>query len=77
MSEQVFLLTITLVLLAILLLFGIRAYSAVQQAKYRAAGSADAAHTAETARALASIDASLADLRSRVAVIEQILKQVD
>ncbi|MBB3224674.1 hypothetical protein [Pseudoduganella umbonata] len=71
MSEQVFLLTISLVLLAILLLFGIRAYSAVQQAKYRAAGNADTAH------ALASIDASLADLRQRIAAIEQILKQVD
>lgn len=77
MSEHVFLMTIFMVVAAILLVFGIRAYSAVQQAKYRAAGSADATQAAETARTLASIDASLAELRLRVAAIEQILKQVD
>lgn len=77
MSEQVFLLTISLVLVAILLVFGIRAYSAVQQAKYRAAGSVDAGQAADTARTLASIDASLAELRLRTAAIEQILRQVD
>lgn len=77
MSEQVFLLTITLVILAILLVFGIRAYSAIQQAKYRAASSVNASEFAEMARVLSSIDASLGDLRMRVTVIEQILKQVD
>ncbi|WBS03971.1 hypothetical protein OU994_06690 [Pseudoduganella sp. SL102] len=77
MSEHVFLLTIFLVAVAVLLVFGMRSYSAVQQAKYRAAGSADATQAAETARTLASIDASLADLRQRIAAIERILAQVD
>ena len=71
MSEHVFLFTIFMVLAAILLVFGIRAFSAIQQARYRARASED------TARTLASIDAALADLRTRIAAIEQILKQVD
>lgn len=77
MSDHIFLLTISLVLLTILLAFGMRAYSAVQQAKYRSTGSADAALAADTARSLASIDASLADVRSRLAAIERVLAQVD
>jgi hypothetical protein len=71
MSEHVFLSTIFMVLAAILLVFGIRAYSAIAQAKYRARADDEAV------RALASIDASLIDLRERIAAIERILQQVD
>jgi hypothetical protein len=71
MSEHVFLMTIFMVLAAILLVFGIRAFSAVQQAKYRARADE------ESLRALTSIDTSLAELRDRIAAIERILKQVD
>ncbi|QGZ41282.1 hypothetical protein IP92_00204 [Pseudoduganella flava] len=71
MSEHVFLFTIFMVLAAVLLVFGIRAFSAIAQAKYRARADG------ESARTLASIDASLVELRERIAAIERILRQVD
>jgi hypothetical protein len=85
MSESIYLLSIGLPLGTILLIFAMRYFSAVQQAKARlanddayrqlAAKAADA--QAETAVALASIDATLADLKSRLASLEKILKEVE
>jgi hypothetical protein len=85
MSESIYLLSIGLPLGTILLIFAMRYFSAVQQAKARlanddayrqlAARAADA--QAETAVALSSIDATLADLKSRLASLEKILKEVE
>lgn len=85
MSESVYLLTICLPLATILLVFGMRYFSAVQQAKarlanddaYRQIAAQAAAAQARTATALSSIDATLADLRSRLAMVEKMLKEVE
>ena len=85
MSETLYLLTICLPLATILLVFGMRYFSAVQQAKARLANDAAyrqiaaqaASAQADTALALSSIDATLADLKARVAAVEHILKAVE
>ena len=85
MSERVYLLTICLPLATILLVFGMRYLSAVMQAKarlasdeaYRQLAEKSAASQAAAATALTSIDATLAELKARVAGVEKILKEVD
>jgi hypothetical protein len=85
MSERVYLLTICLPLATILLVFGMRYLSAVMQARARLASDeayrqlaekTAASHTA-AATALASIDATLAELKARVAGVEKVLKEVE
>ncbi|QNM96015.1 hypothetical protein [Chitinimonas koreensis] len=85
MDVSIYLLTICLPLLTVLLVFGMRYLSAVQQAKLRFGH--DEAHRQlaeqalaaqrETAAVVASIDANLADVRARLLAIEQILKAVE
>ncbi|MBA5636300.1 hypothetical protein H3H37_04460 [Duganella sp. LX20W] len=85
MSESVFLLTICLPLITIIVVFGMRSYAAIQQAKarlandnaYRQLAEQAAAAQAETARRLASMDAALGELKSRVATVEKVLKEVE
>lgn len=85
MSETIFLLTIALPLATVLLVFGMKYFSAVQQARARLANDeayrrvAEQAATAQaaSARALISIDATLSDLKTRLVQVEQILKQVE
>ncbi len=85
MSENLYLLTICLPLATILLIFGMRYFSAVQQAKarlandegYRQLAAKAAAAQADTATALSSIDATLADVKSRLTVVEKVLKEVE
>ncbi|MDB5756103.1 MAG: hypothetical protein JWP34_2080 [Massilia sp.] len=85
MSENLYLLSICLPLATFVLIFGMRYFSAVQQAKFRFASDeayrqvaerAVAAQT-EAATTLASIDATLSDLKMRLMVIEKVLKEVD
>lgn len=85
MSVSVYLLTICLPLAAIVLVFGMRSYATIQQAKahqandndYRQLAEQAAAAQAETARRLASMDAALGELKSRVATVEKVLKEVE
>jgi len=85
MSEHLFLLTICLVLGTILLVFGMRYFSAAQQAKarlanddaYRKIAEKAVAVQSENATALSSIQASLADVRTRLTAVEKILKEVE
>ena len=85
MSETIFLLTIGLPLLTILLVFGMKYFAAIQQAKarlssdeaYRQVAAQAAAAQAETATALASMGALLADLKTRLAAVEKMLKEVE
>jgi predicted negative regulator of RcsB-dependent stress response len=85
MHEHVYLLTIGLPLLTILLVFGMRYYAAVQQAKarlanddaYRAIAEKAASTQADTANALEAMNVTLADLKSRLAAVEKILKEVE
>lgn len=85
MSEHVYFLTISLPLATMLLIFGMKYFSAAQQAKARLANDeayrqiaaqAIAAQT-ETAKTLASIDATLADLKARLSGVEKLLKEVE
>ena len=85
MSERVFLITISLPLATVLLIFGMRYLSVVLQARarlandeaYRQLAEKTAASQAAAASALVSIDATLSELKARVAGIEKILKEVD
>ena len=85
MSESLYLLSISLVLVTILLVFGMRAFSAVQQAKVRNASDAAyrqiaekaVASASENTTALSSIQAALADVRTRLTAIEKVLKEVE
>lgn len=85
MSETIFLLTISIPLVTILLIFGMKYVAAVQQARARIASDkayqllaekAAAAH-AETAASLAVLRTTLADVQQRVTVIEKVLKEVE
>ena len=85
MSEHLYLLSIGLFFGTILLVFGIRAFSAIQQAKVRNASEAAYRQIAEEAvtaasentTVLASIQAALADVRTRLTAIEKVLKEVE
>jgi hypothetical protein len=71
MSESVYFLTICLPLATILIVFGMRYFALVQQARAQAAGNIDGN------AALQAISASLADVQARLAAIEKILKAVE
>lgn len=84
MSEHLYLLSICLPLVTILLVFGMRYFAAIQQAKarlanddaYRQIAEKAAAAQSETVAALSAIQASLEDVRSRLTAVEKILKDV-
>jgi len=84
-SPTIYLLTISLPLATVLLVFGMKYFSAMQQAKARAAhdsayrelASRGSQSQAETVEALAGIRASLAELEARLGNVERILKQVE
>lgn len=74
MAEHVYFTTLCLPLATILIVFGMRYYALVQQARARAAaGSA----SADSAAALGQIAVSLSDVQARLAAIEKILKAVE
>lgn len=85
MSEHIYLLTIGLPLLTLLLIFGMRSWSAGLQARvriaddqaYRRIAENAVATQAETAATLTAMQSTLLDLRTRVKAIEQILEQVE
>jgi Tfp pilus assembly protein PilO len=85
MSETIYLLTICLPLATILIVFGMKYFSAMRQARaryendeaYRELAAKTAAAQAETATALAGINTTLADLKSRVMAVEKVLKEVE
>lgn len=75
MSERVFLIMISIPFVTILLVFAMRYYAAVQQAKVRVA--ADEAARLDMERSIATIAATLDDVKTRVVAIEKMLKEVD
>ena len=85
MHTNIYLLTISLPFVTALLIFGMKYFAAVQQAKarlaqdeaYRQLSTGLAQSQAETAAQLASMAATLSRLESRTAAMEQILKQVE
>lgn len=85
MAEHVYLLTLFLPLATALLIFGMKYYASVQQAKarlasdeaYRQVAEQAAAAQAETAATLAAMNATLGDVKERLGVVEKILKEVE
>ncbi|MEW9700434.1 hypothetical protein [Paenibacillus sp. SI8] len=85
MSEKVYFLTLCLPLATFLLIFGMRYFSVIQQAKFRFASDeayrqiAEKTVAAQTqaANALSSLDATLVDVNNRLTVIEKVLKEVE
>jgi len=85
MTELLYLLTLCLPLGTILLVFGMRYVSAIQQAKarlanddaYRRIAETAANAQSDTAAALSSIEAALTDVRTRLVAVEKILKEVE
>jgi hypothetical protein len=80
-----YLLTICLIAGTVLLVFGMRALSAVEQAKVRNAGDATYRQIAEKAvnsasentAALVSVQAAMEEVRMRLTAIEKVLKEVE
>jgi hypothetical protein len=85
MTTTLYLLTLGLPLATVLIVFGMRSYAAVQQARARLANDGAYRQLAESASAaqsqiatrLAAIEASLSDLRTHMAAVETILKAVE
>ena len=85
MTTILYLLTLGLPLATILIVFGMRSYAAVQQARarlanddaYRQLAESAAAAQSQIATSLAAIEANLSDLRTRMAAVETILKAVE
>jgi len=85
MSTSIYLLTICLPLGAVLLIFGMKYFSAAFQARVRGAG--DAAYRAlaeqavaaqeENRAALAAVRSELSKVAASLAAVEKILKQVE
>jgi len=78
MAEHVYLLTLFLPLGTVLIIFGMKYYAAIQQAKARLASDEAYRQVAEQAAAAqAETAAALADLKVRLTAIEKILKEVE
>jgi len=85
MTSLLYLLTICLPLATILIVFGMRYFALIQQAKARLANDdayrrlAEQATSAqsETATSLAAIQATLGDVRTRLTGVEKVLKEVE
>jgi Tfp pilus assembly protein PilO len=85
MTEHIYLLTLLPPLATILVVFGMRYASAVQQAKarlanddaYRRIAESAASAQAETATALTAIQTAMSDVKTRLAAIEKVLKDVE
>ena len=85
MTAIFYLLTLVLPLATILIVFGVRYYAAIQQAKarlandnaYRQLAESASAAQSQIATSLAAMEANLSDVRTRMAAIEIILKAVE
>lgn len=77
MSPEIYLMTLFLPLATVLLVFGMKYYALVQQAKARTArDDADRRLADETLAQLAAINAALAKLDARMGAVEKVLKEV-
>jgi hypothetical protein len=85
MTTTLYLLTLTLPLATILIVFAARYYAAVQQARarlanddaYRQLAQSASAAQSQIATRLAAMEASLSEVRTRMAAVETILKAVE
>jgi Tfp pilus assembly protein PilO len=85
MSTTVYLTSLCIPFGTILLVFGMRYFALIQQARarlanddaYRRIAEKAAAAETETATTLSTLQATLADVRARLAAIEKVLKDVE
>jgi hypothetical protein len=85
MTATFYLLTLVLPLVTILIVFAMRYNATVQQAKarlanddaYRQLAQSASAAQSQIATSLAAMEASLSDVRTRMAAVETILKAVE
>jgi hypothetical protein len=85
MTGIFYLLTLVLPLATVLIVFGMHYYAAVQKARalqakddaYRQLAESASAAQSKIATSLAALEASLSDVRTRMAVVETILKAVE
>ena len=85
MAPWAFFLFIGLILQTILLIFGMKYFAATRQARsrvasddaYRELAAKAVATQGESVAALAGLDTALADIRTRLAAIEKVLKEVE
>jgi len=85
MTTMLYLLTLVLPLATVLIVFAMRYYAAVQQARarlanddaYRQLAQSASAAQSQIATSLAAMEASLSDVRTRMAAVETILKAVE
>ena len=85
MTTILYLLTLVLPLATILIVFAMRYFALVQQAKarlanddaYRQLAQSASAAQSQIATSLAAMEASLSDVRTRMAAVETILKAVE
>ena len=85
MTITLYLLTLVLPLATVLIVFGMRYYAAVEQARsrlanddaYRQLAESASATQSQIAASLAAMEASLSDVRTRMAAVETILKAVE
>ncbi len=85
MTTTLYLLTLTLPLATILIVFGVRYFALVQQARarlanddaYRQLAQSASAAQSQIATTLAALEASVSDVRTRMAAVETILRAVE
>ena len=85
MSEPIYILSISLVFGTIALIFGMKYYASIRQARtrvlsedaYRDIAAKSAAALSGTATALAAIQGEVAEIKARMAAVEKILKAVE
>jgi hypothetical protein len=85
MTATFYLLTLTLPLATVLIVFGMRYQAKIQEAKarlanddaYRQLAQSASAAQAQIATSLAAMETTLSDLRTRMAGVETILKAVE
>ena len=85
MTTTLYVLTLVLPFATILIVFGVRYYAAVQQARarlanddaYRQLAESASAAQSQIATSLAAMETSLTDLHTRMTTVETILKAVE
>ena len=85
MTTILYLMTLMLPLATILIVFGMRYYAVVQQARarlanddaYRQLAESASAAQSQIATSMAAMEANLSDVRTRMAAVETILKAVE
>jgi hypothetical protein len=85
MAEHVYLISISIFTGTILLIFGMKYFAAIQQAKarlanddaYRQLAAQTLASQTEIAGRLAGLEANLLDAKTRLASVEKMLKEVE